>query len=344
MKQEQQQHFSERVLQDMSAAVLVVDRKGNIVYVNQPAARMLETEAGAREDRYNFFIENDYNDSFFEAILNAFYRKDETTVEKVRFMARSGRKYIFRLSSSYLPGETAADSQLVITLDDVTEAEHIKQKLDDSSKTFSTFLFGFCIWMLFYAFWEYLDRPFPADFMTHGVEVLGIVMLMFIMRYTSLSWHDLGVTTDQPKKTIVTALIVAVCAIALLFLLKTVIRVFDPTSFEPDAPFFDIKRFGLRQILYILTAGIQEFLARSVIQGNLRRIIVGKYRSLLSIVLSSLIFGALHIHFGFLFMLGAVILAGLEGLLYEKQKTILGVWIVHWAFGVCGTLLCLIDH
>ena len=43
-------------------------------------------------------------------------------------------------------------------------------------------------------------------------------------------------------------------------------------------------------------------------------------------------------------MLGAVILAGLEGLLYEKQKTILGVWIVHWAFGVCGTLLCLIDH
>ena len=103
MKQEQQEHFSERVLRDMSSAVLVVDRKGNIIYVNQPASQMLEAEAGARENRYDYFMENDYNDAFFEAILNAFYRKGETTVEKVRFMTRSGRKYVFRLSSSFLP-------------------------------------------------------------------------------------------------------------------------------------------------------------------------------------------------------------------------------------------------
>ena len=38
------------------------------------------------------------------------------------------------------------------------------------------------------------------------------------------------------------------------------------------------------------------------------------------------------------------LLAGLEGILYEKQQTIFGVWIVHWVFGVSGTLLCLIDH
>lgn len=50
-----------------------------------------------------------------------------------------------------------------------------------------------------------------------------------------------------------------------LFVLKTVARLIDPNCFEPDAPFFDISRFGLRQVLYILRAGIQEFLARSVI-------------------------------------------------------------------------------
>ena len=31
--------FSERVLRDMSSAVLVLDSKGKIVYVNHPAAR-----------------------------------------------------------------------------------------------------------------------------------------------------------------------------------------------------------------------------------------------------------------------------------------------------------------
>ena len=69
-----------------------------------------------------------------------------------------------------------------------------------------------------------------------------------------------------------------------------------------------------------------------------------KHPAVLAIFLSSLIFAALHIHHGFLFMAGAAILAGLEGILYEKQQNILGVWIVHWVFGVSGTLLCLIDH
>ena len=180
--------------------------------------------------------------------------------------------------------------------------------------------------------------------MTHGIEVLSLIMLLFILHHTSLTWKDLGFMPEDPVKTVKTALIVAACAIALLFALKGVARLIDPNSFEPDAPFFDIKRFGLRQILYILTAGIQEFLARSVMQGNLKRIIIGKHRGAIAIVLSSVVFAALHIHFGFLFMIGSAILAGLEGILYDKQNNILGVWILHWAFGVCGTLLCLIDH
>ena len=344
MKQEQMEHFTERVLHDMNDAVVVVNNKGNIVYVNQPASVLLELKDGPRDDRSGFFAGSSYNDAFFDAILNAFYSKGDTTDKMVGYMAPSGNKYVFRLSSSYLPGETEDDAQLVITLDDETEAEQTKLKLSDSSKTFTTFLFGFCIWIIFYAFWEFMKRPFSPDIMTHGVELLGIIMFFFILRCTSLTWHDLGIMTDKPKETVLTALIVAACAVAFLFLLKTVARLIVPTSFEPDAPFFDISRFGLRQILYIFTAGIQEFLARSVIQGNLKRITVVKRPAVLAIVLSSLIFAALHIHLGFLFMAGAALLAGLEGILYEKQQNIFGVWIVHWVFGVTGTLLCLIDH
>ncbi|MBR3437385.1 MAG: hypothetical protein IKG97_06500 [Lachnospiraceae bacterium] len=42
--------------------------------------------------------------------------------------------------------------------------------------------------------------------------------------------------------------------------------------------------------------------------------------------------------------MSSAVLAGLEGILYEKQQNIFDVWIVHWVFGVSGTLLCLIDH
>ena len=180
--------------------------------------------------------------------------------------------------------------------------------------------------------------------MTHGVEVLGFLMFFYILWRTSLSWKDLGIQSDRPGKTVGAGLLIAVCAVALMCAAKAVIRLFSPGALSPEYPFFDIRAFGVRQIVYIFTAGVQEFLARSVIQGNLRRIMVGRHVGAAAIVISSLSFATLHIHLGLVFMLGEAVLAGLEGILYEKQRSIYGVWIVHWVFGVTGTLLHFIDH
>lgn len=338
--------YSRRVLHDMSAAVLVLDRKGNIMFINRPAARMLELDETAEPGSVRFAFKTDQpeNDEFHETIFAAMYQKQQTHAGHVRYRSPSGRLYYVRVSSSYLDLAEGEEDQVVITISDETEEAVLRQKIHDSSTTFTTFIFGFAIWMIIYALWEYLGRPIAADFMTHGIEVLSLIMLLFIIRRTSLTWSDLGFLPDDAGKVLRTGVIVAVCAAASLFALKAVARIFDPTVFEPDAPFFDISRFGIRQLIYILTAGIQEFLARSVMQANLRRIMVNEHRGAMAIILSSLIFAALHIHFGFFFMLGSAVLAGLEGILYEKQQNILGVWIVHWTFGVCGTLLCLIDH
>ncbi|MDO5132613.1 MAG: CPBP family glutamic-type intramembrane protease [Eubacteriales bacterium] len=338
--------FSERVLRDMHSAVLVLDKKGRIVYTNEPAARMFEVTGGYLEEheRFPLLAENTYNDSFNEVIFNALYNKEETTVKKVPYMAPSGKKYIFLMSGSYLNETESDDAQLVITLSDETVAEEMTRKFNDSSRTFTTFLFGFCIWSIVCALWEFTGRAISQDYLTHGQEVLGIIMLIYILRHTSLSWRDIGITTHEPGATVRTACIVAGCAVLFLCGFKAVFRMIDPDCFGPDSPFIDFSRFGVRQILYIFTAGIQEFLMRSVVQGNLKRITVGTNTSVLAILLSSLLFASLHCFLGLMFMLGAAILAGLEGILYDKQNNIFGVWIVHWVFGVSGTLLCLIDH
>ena len=231
-------------------------------------------------------------------------------------------------------------SMTAVSLSNMIYSELIK----DSSKTFSAFLFAFCCWMVVYALWQYLSQPVSTDVMTHGVEVLGFLMFFYILGNTSLTWKDLGIKTEQPWRTARTGLIIAACAVAFMCVGKAVIRLFNPNVFGPEYPFFDIRAFGIRQIIYIATAGVQEFLARSVIQGNLRRIMVGRHVGAAAIVISSLSFATLHIHLGLMFMLGAALLAGLEGILYEKQQSIYGVWIVHWVFGVTGTLLHIIDH
>lgn len=234
----------------------------------------------------------------------------------------------------------ALGSMTAVSLANMIYSELIK----DSSKTFSAFLFAYCGWMIIYALWQYLGQPVSTDVMTHGVEVLGFLMFFYILGNTSLTWKDLGIKTEAPWKTVRTGLIIAVCAVVVMCIGKAVIRLFAPDAFGPEYPFFDIRAFGVRQIIYVFTAGVQEFLARSVIQGNLRRIMVGRHVGAAAIVISSMSFATLHIHLGLMFMLGAALLAGLEGILYEKQQSIYGVWIVHWVFGVTGTLLHIIDH
>ena len=231
-------------------------------------------------------------------------------------------------------------SMTAVSLSNMIYSELIK----DSSKTFSAFLFAYCCWMIVYAVWQYFGQPVSTDVMTHGVEVLGFLMFFYILGKTSLTWKDLGIKPEKPRQTVRTGVLIAVCAAAFLCAAKAVFRLFSPQAFGPEYPFFDIRAFGVRQIIYILTAGVQEFLARSVIQGNLRRIMVGRHVPAAAIVISSLSFATLHIHLGLVFMLGAAVLAGLEGILYEKQQSIFGVWIVHWAFGVTATLLHIIDH
>lgn len=338
-----QESYPQRVLRDMNEAVLVLDRQGRILYANAPATRMLEMGADfvPGETRFGMNYDQKYNDDFYACVTDALFHKQENIVQTVPYMTSSGRKYVFRMSSSYLAD---GPGHLVITLADETETMRLRERIRESSRTFTMFLYAFCVWMIFFAFWMFMGQPFAAKHMTRGVEVLGLLMFLYISLYTKLSWKDLGLAPRNMVKPLRTAAAVALCSVAFLFALKGVIRLFKPDAFSPEAPFWDIRLFGLPQIAYIFTAGIQEFLARSVMQGNLSRILIGKHSAASAIVLSSLIFAALHIHLGFLFMVGAAILAGLEGILYQKQRSVYGVWIVHWVFGVTGTLLRLIDH
>ncbi len=339
------EEFSSRVLSDMNTGVLVLSAKGTINYANPAATGMLELSEGFETGvtPYSLILSDQKNDEFSDYVIDAVHKKDMTHTGVIPFTAPSGRKYVFRVSSSFIRPSVAGDPpEIALTFSDETTSYEMRRKFVDSSRCFAVSIFGLCLWTMIYALWEMMHRPISVDFLTHGTEIMGLIMMVFIFKYTSFTRKDLGITTDQPKKTLITALIVSAVAVVFLILAKAVARLIDPNSFEPAAPFVDWSRFGWRQITYILVAGLQEFVARSVMQTNIRRIMVGKHPAAIAIVLSSLMFAALHIQHGFIFMLGAGILGGLEGILYEKQQNIFGVWILHWVFGVAGTLLCLV--
>lgn len=77
----------------------------------------------------------------------------------------------------------------------------------------------------------------------------------------------------------------------------------------------------------------QELVSRGLIHEQARIVINSKHRETLSIVLSSLIFAAAHVHLGLIYMLSAGLLLGILGIVYRKQGTILGLCIPHYVLG-----------
>ena len=337
--------YPTRVLNDMNTGVLVLDRKANIIFTNPPASRILELPENVLTGQTPFSLLSldSKNDAFMDCILEAVQNRNYTHVGTIFFHAPSGRHYDLRISSSYLENPESPDSEVVLTFTDETKAGIMRRKYMDSSRCFVIGIFCVCIWTLIYAMWEFLGRPISVDFLTHGSELMGLIMTFFIFRYTSFTFTDLGITLEKPRETLRTGLVISGIAVAFLVLVKLIGRWIDPTLFRPEAPFVDFSLFTWHQVAYLFIAGLQEFIARSILQNNIRRIMVGRHVAFKAILLSSMMFATLHIQHGFFFMIGAGVLAALEGILYEKRQNIFAVWMVHWFFGVAGTLLSLVS-
>ena len=229
------------------------------------------------------------------------------------------------------------------TSDSLAYTRKLEEKFHDSSAMLAILMCGIGAWVLFYAFWDSIGRPFSIAFMVQAEDALGLFLFVLALRHTSFTWSDIGLWADNPKKIIKDALIICAISFGVLCLVKYVAQLYDPSLFQTEHGFFDIRRFNLYQVLYLFTAFIQEFIARSVLQSNLKRIAI-RNKSAYSIIQASIIFAIFHIEYGFWFMIGAASLGCLLGILYDKQNTILGVWIVHWFLGVAAFLLGIIEQ
>lgn len=87
-------------------------------------------------------------------------------------------------------------------------------------------------------------------------------------------------------------------------------------------------------LVYAVMTPMQEFITRGILQGSLTRMLTGKYVTFRSILLSNLIFSALHLHIDLRFALITIIPGFFWGYLYDRQQSILGVSVSHLIIGM----------
>ena len=331
-----------RILRDMNDGVLVLDPHGTILYVNEKAQDLLGREDTLTGQKFaTSFLDTDaQNDHFNQFVLDAVYQKDKTHSGQALYCLPNGVKKVFHMTSSFLMSEDGKESiGVVVMFMDITVTAALYQQRQESSTIFALLMICVCGYIFLWSALRFLSIEPPAWVMTKMIEAISVIMFFIILKTTSFSLKDMGIKINNYKDTFGLAALISVGGTLAVILLKVIMLQIVPDFFPEGAPFWDWKILGFADLIYPLTAVLQEFLARSVMQENLRRIFVGKHADALSVLVASLVFGALHVAYGLPLMLGAFILLGALGMLYNRQRNIWGLSIIHFVLGEAVTCL-----
>lgn len=168
--------------------------------------------------------------------------------------------------------------------------------------------------------------------MTVGVELIAVLMLVVILKFTQLDIRKMGVTKKNLKSSLVRSCLISLGCVVALCVVKHFLN--------PEAP---LVNWSLLDPWYPLTCVFQEFLARGFLVTTLMNITsMNKHRNHIAVITSSLLFMSLHSYYGFFFMLAAGVLSFVLGYVYLKDENIWGVSIIHYALGMVGIMLELV--
>lgn len=333
-----------RILRDIDDGVLALDRRGRIIYMNPQCRALLGIRDDALGTAYaSAFFEDPYkkeNDPFHQFILDAVYQKEKTHCGVTVFTDPQGTKKHLRVTSSFLQdGAQEEHSGIVTVISDVTEAEVLKKKRRDAATVFTCVAIALCVYLILLALLDFLAVNVPTKLLTQVINGITFVAALIIYKKTDFSPDELGLKLCCGRATFGSAAIIAASVVAALAGAKLLILRVSPDFFAADAPFWNWNIGLYSWISYVFTCILQEFLARSMIYGSIRKMFDSKMGVFAALVISSLLFSAVHIAHGFLYMMAAMLLLGSLGGLYEKHRNIWGVTVIHYVLGQAACCL-----
>ncbi len=176
-----------------------------------------------------------------------------------------------------------------------------------------------------------------------GVVLFQSIAVFLIILDSKYPIEFYGVTLQNWKKDTWEAILATIPVLIIFIVMKWFLINFIPL-FE-SAPLFEIfpekelyqENYFLFSLVYLIFIPIQEFLVRGIFQGCLRNFFIGRYKILLAIVGSNLIFASEHVVKSLIFAAGVFILGLYWGYLYQKQNSLVGVSVSHaivaaWVF------------
>jgi membrane protease YdiL (CAAX protease family) len=200
---------------------------------------------------------------------------------------------------------------------------------------------------------RYLVKTVPnTSYLALPLTLFVAIFLLLMMKFSNLTWKEFGLTVVNWKQAVFEGIVFPIPVMAIGVCLKWALiewnsSYFGREIFEPFAAIQDPSQknwpywIGLNLLYWLIIVPIQELVARGGIQGLLEKFLTGKYHILLSILMSNLIFGTVHVFFalnvGLITFFGGLFI----GWIYSRTHNLISSCIAHillgtWAISILG--------
>ncbi len=339
--------FFDRISEGTTEGILAFSTSGEIMYMNRSAKELLDiSEIEEGKKITDFFKEDSLNDkgSFKQSVLDTLDNKTKRHSNRVQYITPSGVQHYFSVtSSSFSNGEGKVGEGFVLYFTDVTKEALYEQRLKtsraalvahafyekkfrDTSLVFFHVLSTSCLWIIFYSCLRFFQIQIGAWWLLWSEGIIILTSCILILKHTSLTIEDIKNSLKVNIKYILIDTAFAMGALTLIILYKFIVGY--------EGSFWHFENLTILNIFYPITVVFQEVLARSIIQESITRVMPSRHGEYRAIWISSLYFGALHVHKGFPFIIGSAFLMAIFGLVYSKQKNIWGCCIPHYVLGM----------
>lgn len=176
------------------------------------------------------------------------------------------------------------------------------------------------------------------DYISRGLEIITLLIVIRMIIMSRLPLRDFGVTLSGWKRSSLEALAVSAVVIGVLFGFKILANAYYPGLFH-ERELIRLEYFDYTYIVYLIVAPLQEFITRGTVQSTLARLFAGRASGFLAIVVTSFLFGSLHVYSSINLAIVALLTSWLWGWMYNRQKNLIGVSLSHFLIGDMAGLM-----
>lgn len=176
------------------------------------------------------------------------------------------------------------------------------------------------------------------DYISRGLEIITLLIVIRMIIMSRLPLRDFGVTLVGWKRSSLEAVAVSAVVIGALFGFKILANTYYPGLFK-ETQLVRLEYFDYTYIVYLIVAPLQEFITRGTVQSTLTRLFAGRTSGFLAIVVTSFLFGSLHVYSSINLALVALLTSWLWGWMYNRQKNLVGVSLSHFLIGDMAGLM-----